>query len=50
MPKLTMLYGQCRMGFVANFIRFPECKNFEICYDLTKLQRVYRWTRFWDTV
>jgi len=21
--------GQCHMGFVANFIRFQQCKNFE---------------------
>ena len=32
--------GYCRMGFVANFIRFPAMQKMKIGENLTKLQRV----------
>jgi len=36
----------CRMGFVANFIRFPAVQKFWKSVDLTKLQTVKRWKLF----
>jgi len=43
--------GQCRMRFLANFVRFPAVQNFENRLRFDKVTKSYKvGTSFWDTV